>query len=448
MTELVSRRKTRLNQREPIRGPVVYWMDRDQRIADNWALIAAQQHAIGEQVPLAILFCPGTEPEGGTERQQEFMMTGLQEIEHRAIGFNMPLFIRQGDPAEAVPMFARELKAGMIVTDFSPLRKPMELKHRVASRLEIAMIETDAHNIVPARSASGKLEWAARTIRPRIGRLIPEYLGNFPSLTMHPWQLPEECTALGRERNAAVFTNGVKGASTGPFTPGETAAMERLRRFISEKLDSYATDKNNPALDGLSGLSPYLRFGQISAQRVALEVSGTEPGKGRDAFLEELIVRRELSDNYCLYNPAYDRFEGAPGWAGRTLVKHWDDQRRYLYSTVAFEHAETHDPLWNAAQREMRESGKMHGYLRMYWAKKILEWSRTPEEAFGTAVYLNDKYSLDGRDPNGYAGIAWAVAGVHDRPWKERPVFGTIRYMSYEGCRRKFDVDAYVRKWS
>jgi len=196
---------------------------------------------------------------------------------------------------------------------------------------------------------------------------------------------------------------------------------------------------------GQSNLSPYLHFGQISAQRIALEVrkARLDP-EAQKAFLEELIIRRELSDNYCYYNPDYDRPSGFPAWAQKTQATHQDDRREYDYSSEQLEKAQTHDPLWNAAQMEMVHKGKMHGYMRMYWAKKILEWTKSPEEAQRIAITLNDKYELDGRDPNGYTGIAWSIGGVHDRAWGERPVFGKIRYMSYNGSKSKFDVKGYI----
>jgi deoxyribodipyrimidine photo-lyase len=195
----------------------------------------------------------------------------------------------------------------------------------------------------------------------------------------------------------------------------------------------------------VSDLSPYLHFGQIASQRVAWEVRRAEaPAEAKQAFLEELIVRRELADNFCYYNPAYDQVAGFPAWAQQTLDQHRRDPRDYLYELPDWEAGRTHDDLWNAAQLEMVRRGKMHGYLRMYWAKKILEWSATPEEALATAIYLNDRYELDGRDPNGYTGVAWSIGGVHDRPWGERPVFGKIRYMSRAGCQRKFNVEQYI----
>lgn len=227
--------------------------------------------------------------------------------------------------------------------------------------------------------------------------------------------------------------------------PGGKAALSILRSFMARKLASYGEMSNDPTRHGQSNLSPYLHFGQIAAQRVALEVIKSPiTGPSRERFLEELIIRRELSDNFCFYNDEYDRNSGFPAWATKTLREHGTDKREYLYTAHQFENAETHDDLWNAAQMEMVKRGKMHGYMRMYWAKKILEWSKTPEDALGTALYLNDRYELDGRDPNGYAGCAWSIGGVHDRAWFQRPVFGKIRYMSYNGCKSKFNITAYI----
>jgi deoxyribodipyrimidine photo-lyase len=212
-------------------------------------------------------------------------------------------------------------------------------------------------------------------------------------------------------------------------------------------LSRYGAQRNDPTLDAQSHLSPYIHFGQLSAQRIALEVFKADAGEEvKDTFLEELIVRRELSDNFCYYNLDYDNTNGFPAWARKTLDEHRKDPRDYLYSRDQFEQAETHDDLWNAAQREMAKRGKMHGYMRMYWAKKILEWTPSPEIALETAIYLNDRYAIDGRDPNGYAGIAWSIGGVHDRAWNERMVFGKVRYMSYNGCKSKFNIKRYIER--
>jgi deoxyribodipyrimidine photo-lyase len=223
---------------------------------------------------------------------------------------------------------------------------------------------------------------------------------------------------------------------------------KRLRSFIRKRLASYHTDRNFPEFEGTSCLSAYLHFGHISPLTIALAVQRAEaPAETHDAYLEELIVRRELAINYVARNPLYDRLRGSPNWALKTLAEHLQDVRPHLYSEAQLEAAATADELWNAAQIEMMTTGKMHGYMRMYWAKKILEWTETPEEAFDIALRLNDKYELDGRDPNGYTGIAWAIGGKHDRPWgPRRPVFGLIRYMSAAGMARKFDVKAYIQK--
>jgi deoxyribodipyrimidine photo-lyase len=229
--------------------------------------------------------------------------------------------------------------------------------------------------------------------------------------------------------------------------PGENAAQRILREFIEKKLGLYHEERNDPTEDGQSNLSPHLHFGHISSQRIALEVTKHDADReSQEAFLEELIVRRELSDNFCFYNNDYDNFEGFPDWAKKTLHDHRKDPREYIYSLEDFKHANTHDQLWNAAQREMVRRGKMHGYMRMYWGKKIMEWTSSPEEAMRIAIYLNDRYELDGRETNGYAGIAWCIGGVHDRAWPKRPIFGKIRYMSYGGCKSKFDVMAYIER--
>ncbi len=219
--------------------------------------------------------------------------------------------------------------------------------------------------------------------------------------------------------------------------------------FLQDGLERFHTDRNDPLADGQSGLSPWLHFGHLAPQRAAMEALKAAPEtEGTKAFIEELVVRRELSDNFCLYGEDYDSVKSFPDWAKKTLDEHRKDEREHLYDLKEFEESKTQDELWNAAQTEMVKTGKMHGYMRMYWAKKILEWSPSPEKAIKTAIPLNDRYEMDGRDPNGYAGIAWSIGGVHDRAWPERPVYGKIRYMNAAGSRRKFDVDAYFRRFS
>lgn len=232
------------------------------------------------------------------------------------------------------------------------------------------------------------------------------------------------------------------------FRGGTSAALKVLDRFVRQRLKGYAVQRNRPELEGTSHLSPYLHFGHLGPHTVALAVKNADaPRPDRDAFLEEMIVRRELAVNFVRYNPHYDTLASAEPWARKTLAEHRKNERAHAYTEKQLENAETRDPLWNAAQRQMITSGWMHGYLRMYWAKKILEWSPTAEFAYEIAVRLNDRYELDGRDPNGYAGVAWAIGGKHDRAWgPERPVYGKIRYMSYASTSRKFDSKAYIEE--
>jgi len=409
----------RFNDLQFSQGPVIYWMQRDQRLTDNWALIYAQEKAQELKQPLMVIFCLVTEFLGASAPHYQFMMKGLEGVDQSLKRLEIPFQILMGNPVEMIPRFIDDHQAGFLVTDFNPLRIAMGWRRNVTEKIRIPFVEVDAHNILPCREMSDKQEYSAFTLRKKITCRLNEFLEEYPE-SMNP----------GSGIRHPVATHKV------------------ISDFIQNRLDRYATDRNDPNLGGQSGLSPYLHFGQISAQRVALEVQKADADPvSKQAFLEELIVRKELSDNFCLHHPNYDSYGGLPDWGKRTLEKHRDDARPFLYSLEEFEQATTHDRLWNAAQKEMVDTGKMHGYLRMYWAKKILEWSHSPEEAMEIAVYLNDRYSLDGRDPNGYSGIAWSIGGLHDRPWTERPVFGMIRYMNEAGCRRKFDVEQYIRKF-
>jgi deoxyribodipyrimidine photo-lyase len=442
---MVDERRIRLLQDGPAHGgPILYWMSRDQRVRDNWALLFAQELALERKKPLGVLFCLVPQFLNAAMRQYDFMLQGLQEVERSLTKANIPFFLMTGAPENTIPRFVEEHDAGALVADFDPLQVKRVWKHAVADRLRIAFYEVDAHNIVPCWFATPKQEIGARTLRPKIGRLLPEFLAPFPDLRKHPFPWKKKLVSV--DWGAATRSVRAEGLPpVGWIKPGEGQAAKRLRLFIESRLASYGEGRNDPTKDCVSHLSPYLHFGQVSSQRVALEVSqAPAPAPSKDAFLEQLIVRRELADNFCYYNARYDRIESFPGWAQRTLQEHAKDKREYLYTLEEFEHALTHDDLWNAAQSEMVKRGTMHGYMRMYWGKKILEWSRDAEEALEIAIYLNDRYELDGRDPNGYTGIAWSIGGVHDRPWGARAVFGNIRYMSYNGCKSKFDVRAYI----
>jgi len=430
-------------------GPVCYWMSRDQRAQDNWALLFAQKLARQNQVPLGVVFCLTPEFLGATLRHYAFMLQGLEETAGNFARKNIPFFLLFGEPQKILPIFLKKVQAGALIMDFDPLRIKRSWQKAVLKAVDLTCYEVDAHNIVPCWLASPKQEFGAYTLRPKLQRLLPGYLDSFPTLVRHPYSWRTFSPDIDWEKVRVRLNVDRSVGEINWLKPGSKEAKRVLRDFIKNRLAAYPAARNDPNQNGQSSLSPYLHFGQISAQRVALEAGqSSAPKAAKAAFLEELIVRRELSDNYCYYNPQYDTFAGLPIWATTTLNRHRADFREHLYSREEFESARTHDPLWNAAQRELLTRGKMHGYLRMYWAKKILEWSKSPESALATAIYLNDKYELDGRDPNGYAGIAWSIGGLHDRAWGERPIFGKIRYMSQAGCKKKFDIKAYIARYS
>ncbi|KAK2664767.1 hypothetical protein Ddye_003341 [Dipteronia dyeriana] len=445
-------------------GPVVYWMFRDQRLRDNWALIHAVDQANKKNVPVAVAFNLFDHFLGAKARQLGFMLKGLRHLQTSIEQtYQIPFFFFQGEAEETIPNFVRECGASLLVTDFSPLRDIRTCKDKICKKVSdsVTIHEVDAHNVVPVWVASEKLEYSARTLRGKVNKLLPEYLIDFP-LLQSPYRKWAGTNPL-IDWDSVISDVLRKGAEVPEIEwcePGEDAAMEVLKGskdgFLTKRLKNYPTDRNNPLKPrALSGLSPYLHFGQISAQRCALEARSVRklcpellnlPGtlKAIDTFLEELIVRRELADNFCFYQPRYDSLQGAWEWARRSLKDHASDKREHIYTREQLEKAQTADPLWNASQLEMVHNGKMHGFMRMYWAKKILEWTKGPADALAISIYLNDKYEIDGRDPNGYVGCMWSICGVHDQGWQERPVFGKIRYMNYKGCKRKFDVDGYI----
>ncbi|KAL4188018.1 hypothetical protein AMTRI_Chr09g42030 [Amborella trichopoda] len=436
-------------------GPVVYWMFRDQRCNDNWALVYALEQGARLNVPVVVAFNLFDQFLGAKARQLGFMLRGLRDLEQSLKVLGVPFFLFRGEADENIPKFTSQCNASLLVTDFSPLRIIQNIKENICHRVteEIPVHEVDAHNIVPVWVASDKLEYGARTIRTKINKLLPEYLTEFPDLKAPQIRWKDESPVEIDWENliAEVLRKGGAVPEVHWIEPGERAALDMLmgskNGFLSTRLKNYSTDRNNPSRPkGLSCLSPYLHFGQISSQRCALEARKFRKlySQSVDSFLEELIVRRELADNFCFYQPNYDSLQGAWEWARKTLRDHAGDKREHIYTMEQLEKAKTADPLWNASQLEMVHYGKMHGFMRMYWAKKILEWTSGPEEALSIAIHLNDKYELDGRDPNGYVGCMWSICGIHDQGWRERSVFGKICYMNYAGCKRKFDVDGYI----
>lgn len=420
---------------------MIYWMSRDQRVRDNWALVRALQLAESRQSQVAVVFCLVSDYPNAQKAHFRFMTEGLCDVDHELEDLKIPFFMLNGHPAKVLPEFLRQTGAGAVVTDFSPLKFSRLAKEELAANINIPIIEVDAHNIVPCRMASHKEEFSARTIRPKITRLLDQFLTEFPEIRRQKYGWTGPVAHIDWDRIIGSY-----GSENQFYKAGVKAADETLRQFLAGGINGYSTKRNDPNLNHQSNLSPYLHFGNISAQRAAIEAKRAfwSP-EDIDAFTEELIIRRELAENYCYYNKNYDSIKGAHNWAKKTIDEHRNDNREYIYSYEEFEQAVTHDNLWNAAQTQMVRTGKMHGYMRMYWAKKILEWTPDPETAFDTALRLNDTYSLDGRDPNGYTGVAWSICGVHDRAWGERPVFGKIRYMSHNGCKSKFNVNEYIR---
>lgn len=443
--------QARYRQIKPVpytRGSIVYWMSRDQRIQDNFALSFAQALADRYKNPLFVVFNLIPEFLQATWRQYGFMLEGLKQIERDLAELNIPFYLLLGTPGETLPTFIRQRDIGMLISDFSPLKIAQQWKQAVTNAINIPFYEVDAHNTIPCWQASAKQEFSARTLRSKIIKLQSEF-NDLPS-PIHP-HIYNTSPLSKIDWNHAI--KSLKIDHSIPMVDwcqsGELHAQKTLHTFINDKLSTYADNRNNPTKSAQSELSPYLHFGQISVSKIAALIQASASSDNEKAtFLEELIVRQELAENFCFYNQNYDQFWGFPAWARKTLDEHRSDKRSYLYHRDVFEQSKTHDRLWNAAQTQMVQSGKMHGFMRMYWAKKILEWTESPEEAIAIAIYLNDKYELDGRDPNGYTGIAWAIGGVHDRPWFERPIFGQIRYMNDRGCARKFDTESYIKAWS
>jgi deoxyribodipyrimidine photo-lyase len=350
-------------------------------------------------------------------------------------------------PERGVVQLAK--KASLVIVDRGYLRIQRQWRENVSKRIDCSFVQVESDVIVPVEEVSTKEEYAAATIRSKIHKKLNRFLvpikESEPTVSSLSLEFDSfDIDDIGKAISRLHIDRNIKKVDS--FHGGTKEARNLLEIFLEEKLDRFPELRNDPTLDYLSHMSPYLHFGQISPLFVALKVKQTQ-SPGAEAFLEELLIRRELSMNFVFFNEKYDSYQSIPEWAKRSLRSHQNDKRQHLYRLEELEQAKTHDPYWNAAQREMLVKGKMHGYMRMYWGKKILEWSKTPEEAFRVALYLNNKYELDGRDPNGFTGVAWCF-GKHDRPWGERPIFGNVRYMNDKGLKRKFDADEYVKMMS
>ena len=424
-------------------GPILYWMSRDQRVSDNWALLFALEKAKEVNNDIIVAFALSDSFLNANLRHYDFLLKGLTNVQHLLAEKGIQFLLLTGNPIQEIARIIEENDVSILVSDFDPLQVKQQWKVKLNELIDITHFEVDAHNLVPCWIASNKQEFGAYTFRPKVKKLIPTFFEEFPEIKGQ--KIPYQSIDIDKIIDWLNPDMSVKPIKW--LQAGEENARVELTNFINARLNGYSIRRNDPNENAQSNLSPYLHFGQISVQRVAIEVSKAKASEvDKAAFLEELIVRKELSDNFCFYNSYYSSTEGFHSWAKETHRIHKEDRREFMYNLNQFEQAKTHDKLWNAAQTEMLKTGKMHGYMRMYWAKKILEWTSNVDDAMRIAIYLNDKYSIDGRDPNGYTGIAWSIGGVHDRAWNEREVFGKIRYMNYNGCKKKFDVDKYIKR--
>jgi deoxyribodipyrimidine photo-lyase len=430
---------------------VVYWMQRAQRMVDNPALDVAIEAANLLGLPVCIYFQVVPHYPNANLRHYHFMAQGLRDAAEDAAERGVGFIVRRWP--QKLEAFLEEVGAALLVGDENPCREPEGWRQRLAARLKIPFWTVDADVVVPSR-VFNRSYFLLHHFRPHLKRELAQYLVPFEKIApLHPWRPGKALASFPlNEEITQGFTK--LDCSVGPvdrFTGGTHAAMRRLDAFVRGELAAYEEQRNHPEAQGTSRLSPWLHFGHIGPQTVALAArdavqQGWAGAAACEKFLDELIGWRELAVLFVRHTPNYDNWECAPPWARKTLLEHAADARPHRYSLEQLERAESSDELWNAAQRQMVRDGWMHGYMRMYWAKKLLEWAPAPAAAFDWAVYLNDRYQLDGRDANGYAGIAWAIVGRHDRPWFDRPIFGLVRTMSGASLAKKFDAGRYMQQ--
>ncbi len=432
--------------RRPAGAYVLYWMQEAQRARGNAALEMAIRGANRYGLPVVVCFGLMDGYPEANARHYAFMLDGLsdcaKELETRGIAF----VIRHGMPVDVALSLSQN--AAAVICDRSYMPAQREWRRMLAEAATCPVVQVETEVVVPVDVASDKSEYAARTIRPRIHRVWDEYLVPLdetePEIRADALTLESDFDLTDPSGVLAAIDLDRTVKPVKRFRGGRVAALEMLNCFLDDVLDGYAKGRNEPSAGQTSFLSPYLHFGHISPVEMALAArdSGIGATEDRGSFIEELVVRRELAMNYANFAPGFETYDALPDWAKKTLSEHAGDEREYVYTSDVLEACKTHDTHWNDAMREMVHTGFMHNYMRMYWAKKILEWSATPEDAFNTTLALNNKYFLDGRDPNSYANVAWCF-GLHDRAWTERPVFGKIRYMNANGLNRKFDMAAY-----
>ena len=434
---------------EPIRDGlyVLYWMQASQRAECNHALTFAIERANAMGVPVVAAFGLTDEYPEANERHYAFLLEGLAETSATLERRGIRLVVRRGSPEDVALELADA--ASLVVADRGYLRHQRHWRDAVGRAAPCLAVQVDSDVVVPVEAASDKEEYAARTLRPKLHRLWDRFL-----VPLRRVQAKKDSLGLRLDSLDAADVDGLLASlkvdrtvgRVGHYVGGASRARALLRKFIATKLDDYAGRRNDPSLDIQSHMSPYLHFGQISPLEVALAVRRSRAGEAsKQTYIEELLVRRELAVNFVFRNGRYDQYAALPHWARTTLKRHRRDRREHVYTLDDLAAARTHDPYWNAAMEEVRLTGKMHNYMRMYWGKKIIEWTPAPQQAYRTMLALNNRYFLDGRDPASYTNVAWCF-GKHDRPWGERDIFGTVRYMNAAGLERKFAIDDYVRQ--
>lgn len=434
---------------------VLYWMQMFKRPVWNHALNFAIRKANDLGLPLVVYEGLKYYYPWANDRLHTFILEGVNEkreaFEKLGIRYLFYLQRNEGDPKQTVAGLAE--RAAIVVTDDFPCFIIPGHNDAIVAKTDVPVYTVDSNGVVPM-ACFEKEEYAAYTIRPKIHKLLPEFLTSFEEIEIdkNDSGLEVDCpdTVFDDEDIPELVADCDIDHSVAPspvYKGGRRAGLKRLRKFVSDILPGYHETRNKPEKDGSSRLSAYLHFGYLSSLEIALEVQNAEaPDEAKEAYLEELIVRRELSYNMTRFNPDYDSLDALHEWVQKTMREHASDARSYNYSAEDLEQGNTHDELWNAIQRELRETGEVHNYVRMLWGKNIIAWTRSYEEAFSILEHLNNKYCLDGRNPNSYAGILWCF-GKHDRPWMEREVFGKIRYMTSNSTGKKFRSKDYI-EWT
>lgn len=416
---------------------ILYLVSRAIRFKDNQALYTAQKKALNQNAQLICLFNYYPNYPYANLRNMHFLLSGLLEMSQKLNKHNIPLLFRQGYLIENINDLRNDFDITNIITEqhvLKPILKAHDLLSEYCYSNMIEFLKVNTACVVPVDETSLKLEYAAKTIRPKIMSKYKSYLLNFYPIQIHPQSINIE-SFNQIQFNNFFAQNKLEELSLSKLIPGEDAANAQLQHFIEHGLKNYA-NRNEYESQGQSYLSAYLHFGMLSPLKMIRDVENSQH-ENAPLFVEEALVRRELAENYCYYCKDYDSIKGAWTWAQNTLNQHINDPREYTYTLEQFEKAETHDDLWNFCQMKVVTDGYLHSYLRMYWAKMVLYWTNSPQDAIDLLIHLNDKYMLDGRDPNGYTGIMWSVAAVHDRPWFDRPVIGLVRAMGKDGTLKK-----------